>query len=165
MTRNSLFAIEALNAYKNQLHPSPVEIGKKGGKNATKMRSTSGVLNYFDEESMRFGAIFLLFAASIASGQVSTVNRSPNLRHWATGAGSEGVLFPLDSKKGAQPEARHCAHIVISEVPGTDPKIMKSTPKFSSNMAMLQVPPPCYQDSARNHDWGRLSCDSENRCR
>jgi hypothetical protein len=58
MTRNSLFAIEALNAYKNQLHPSPVEIGKKGGKNATKMRSTSGVLNYFDEESMRFGAIF-----------------------------------------------------------------------------------------------------------
>ena len=121
---------------------------------------------YLDEEPMRFGAILiLLIAANIASGQVSTVNRSPNLTYWATGAGSEAVLFPSDSKKGVQPEARHCAHIVISEVPGIDPKIMKSTRKFSSNMPMLQVPPPCYQDSARNHDSSRLSCNFESRCR
>jgi len=107
---------------------------------------------------MRFRSILiLLFAASIAYPQVSG-DRSPNLGHEATGAGFDGVL--LRNKA-----ARHCAHIVISEVPGIDTKILKSIGKFSSNMPMLQVPPPCYQDSARDQPLSRLSCDFENKCR
>ena len=101
--------------------------------------------------------LILLFAANIANPQVSD-DRSSNLGHVATGAGFDGVLL-------RDKAARHCAHIVISEVAAIDPKILKSIGKFSSNMPMLQVPPPCYQDSARDQRLSRLSCDFENKCR
>jgi hypothetical protein len=58
-------------------------------------------------------------------------------------------LFHKDSIHETHSEPRKCAHIVILELSGGDPNIVKPTAKkFSSNMPILKVPPPCFQDSA-----------------
>jgi hypothetical protein len=52
--------------------------------------------------------------------------------------------------------AKGCAHILILNVAGIDPKMTEDTAKkFHSNMPILQVLPPCSRDSGsvRGHSW------------
>ncbi len=94
---------------------------------------------------MRYGSILpVLLAASMSSPQLSEL--PSNVKH----VPATGRFFAQDheTRNERQPEARHCAHIVISEAPGIDPDMVKKIPrKFGDNMPMLQVPPPCQQDS------------------
>jgi|KBSMisStaDraftv2_1062788.scaffolds.fasta_scaffold00799_13 hypothetical protein len=87
---------------------------------------------------MRSGSILLLSLLAIAGGEPSHGVRSP--------------LSPRFHKQGRQEthsEPRKCAHIVIWELSGSDPRIVKQLSKgFRSNMPILPVPPPCLQDSA-----------------
>jgi len=86
---------------------------------------------------MRSGSILLLSLLAIAGGEPSHGVRSP--------------LSPRFHKQGRQEthsEPRKCAHIVIWELSGSDPQIVKRvTKKFSGNMPILPAPPPCIQDS------------------
>lgn len=98
----------------------------------------------FHEENMRPTSLvlFFLFTANMGTAQREVLQ---------AGAHSRDVLFRIDSTTSAQLKMRKCAHIVIYEVPGIDPKLMKTIPgDFTSSMPVLHVPPPCYQDSISN---------------
>jgi len=88
---------------------------------------------------MRSGSIlFLLFLATTGGGR--DFDRYPR---------SLRELFRKDSIPESHFEPRKCAHIVILELWGGDPNIVKPpAKKFTSNMSILKVPPPCFQDSA-----------------
>ena len=59
--------------------------------------------------------------------------------------------FSKDSWRTQSP-LRKCAHMVILDLSGSDPKIVKPTSeRFRSTMPVLLVPPPCAEDSARSH--------------
>jgi len=94
---------------------------------------------------MRYGSILLvLLAAIVSSPQLSEL--PSNVQH----VPATGRFFAQDheTRHERQPKARHCAYIAISEAPGIDPDMVKKIPaKFGDNMPMLQVPPPCHQDS------------------
>lgn len=98
---------------------------------------------------MRFGAILPVLLTVMSSPQASDL---PS--HGKT-APSTGRLFAQGHQGRAtnsqQPETKHCAYIVISEVAGNDPDMIKKIPKrLADNMPMLKVPPPCDQGRRAN---------------
>lgn len=99
---------------------------------------------------MRFGAILPVLLTVMSSPQPSDL---PS--HGKTGPAT-GEFFAQGRQGRAtnsqQPETKHCAYIVISEAPGTDPKMIKKIPKrLADNMPMLKVPPPCDQGRRANN--------------
>ena len=99
--------------------------------------------------NMRFGAILPVLLTVMSSPQASDVPSDGKTRP------ATGRLFAQGRQGGArnsqQPETEHCAYIVISEAPGTDPDMIKKIPKrLADNMPMLKVPPPCDQGRRAN---------------
>jgi hypothetical protein len=91
---------------------------------------------------MRPGSILLLSFVSVV-GPGSCDRYPSSLPDW----------FHKDRMHETHFEPKKCAHIVIWELSGSDPNIAKPpTKKFSSNMPILPVPPPCIQDSATRKD-------------
>jgi len=84
---------------------------------------------------MRSGSILLLSLVAFAGGGPSGCR---SLQDWVR----------KDPMRETHSAPRKCAHIVIWELSGSDPQIVKRvTKKFSGNMPILPAPPPCIQDS------------------
>ena len=98
---------------------------------------------------MRFGAILPVLLTVISSPQASDLPP-----HGKTVPATARVFAQGRQRRATnsqQPETEHCAYIVISEAPGTDPDMIKKIPKeLADNMPMLKVPPPCDQGRRAN---------------
>jgi len=113
---------------------------KNAGKKVGGVRSESR-FPLLKRKEMRSGSILLLSLVTFFGGGPSDYYRS--LQDWTR-------KDPMHETHSAP---RKCAHMVIWELSGSDPHIVqRTTKKFSSNMPILPVPPPCMQDSVARKD-------------